>query len=107
MMFNWFKGKPKRPSDYELGSRIASTIDAFLQHVGSTELASDRLCVVIGPDYRVAISIRTEGALAAVPLRDLKIEPGATGIGGPLRHMAIDFGARIVLDRLRSNEISN
>jgi hypothetical protein len=55
-MFEWLKGKQKRLSNYILESRVATTIDGFINHDGLAEFASYRLHVVIEKDFCVAIS---------------------------------------------------
>jgi hypothetical protein len=99
-VFEWLKGKSKRPSDYELISRVASLIDAFIDQQGLEEFSLNRLFVVVGPDYRVWISDDPKTGLASVPLPDLKIEPAVVMAGGDMRHVHIDFTARNVVDRI-------
>jgi hypothetical protein len=60
----------KRPSDYELGSKIASEINAFLIQVDPNDWAPG-LCVVVRRDFGVVISVRKDNCLVAVPLNSL------------------------------------
>ena len=101
-MFSWLKGKRKRPSNYELGSRVASTIDAFIETEGVSEFASDRLHVVVNEEYRVSSGAASfiKNALVSVPLSDLKLDLEAVRGGGPMRHMAVDMAAKAVMARL-------
>jgi len=96
------RGKPTRPSDYELGSRIASVIDGFITTRGVSEFASNRLHVVIDEEYRASISAAgfIKNALVSVPLSDLKLELVAIRESGPLRHMALDIAAMSVIAQL-------
>lgn len=96
------EGSPKRPSDYELSSRVASAIDSFIETHGVSEFASNRLHVVIDEEYRVSISAATfvKSALVSVPLSDLNLELVAVREGGDMRHMAVDMAAMSVTARL-------
>jgi hypothetical protein len=96
------EGKPKRPSEYELGSQVASAIDGFIETHGVSEFASSRLHVVIDGEYRVSISAATfvKGALVSVPLCDLNLELMAVREGGDMRHMAVDMAAKSVIAQL-------
>jgi hypothetical protein len=89
---------------YELFSRVASTIDGFIQQHGLSEFASNRLHVVINEEYRVSISARArvKNALVSVPLSDLKLNGAAVREGGPLRRAAVDRAAQSVIARLPS-----
>ena len=101
-MFDWLKGKSKRPSNYELVSRVASTIDAFIDQDGLDEFAKGSLCVVIRSDYGVSISDArfARDALVAVPLSELKLETAAVLADPQMRLMAVDFAAGIAVKRL-------
>jgi hypothetical protein len=96
------ESKPKRPSDYELHSRVAATIDSFIEADGVSEFASDRLHVVINQEYHVSISAASyvRNALVSVPLNELKLELVAVQQGGGMRHIAVDMAARSVVARL-------
>ena len=91
-----------RPSDYELSSRVASTIDGFIDGDGVSEFESNRLHVVIDDEYRVSISEArfVKNALVSVPLNDLMLALGAVREGGPVRHVAVDMAAMSVIARL-------
>jgi hypothetical protein len=102
-MFEWLKGKPKRPSDYMLGSRVASVIDGFIDSAGLAEFASNRLHVVIDEEYKVAISEPrrfVKRTLVSMPLSDLMLPEGAVQEGGAVRHVAVDMAAKSVVGRL-------
>jgi hypothetical protein len=95
-----------RPSNYELSSRIASTIEAFIENGGTVEFGPNRLYVVIEKDYRVAITTgdHIKNARLAVPLRDLMLAPEAISKGPTMRHVAVDIAAEDVLNQLKKLE---
>ena len=105
-MFDWLKRKPKRPSDFELTSRIASTIDGFIDLEGFSEFESDRLSIVIENDFRESIVAGayakrfSPNAILVVPFNQLGLDTWAVQKGGPLRHRAVDTAARVVVNRL-------
>jgi hypothetical protein len=101
-MFKWLKGKAQRPSKYELESRVATTIDGFIDSVGLGEFASNRLHLVIDEEYRVSINEprSVEKALVSMPLSELGLPAGAVQEGGAVRHMAVDMAAMSVVERL-------
>jgi hypothetical protein len=91
-----------RPSDYELESRVATTIDGFIESGGLAEFASTRMHVVIEKDFRVAISEPrlAKNALVSVPLSDLILPLELVREGGSVRHIAVDLAAKSVVARL-------
>ena len=104
-MFAWPK-RPHRPSDFELTSRIASTIESFIDLEGLSEFESDRLSIVIQNDFMEAIGAGVyvkrfpSNAILVVPFNQLGLDTWAVQKGGPLRHRAVDTAARVVVNRL-------
>jgi hypothetical protein len=94
------------PSRYVFASRIASTIDAFIQSDGLAEFKSNRLHIVIGQAYNVWISdvSRIKDARISIPLCDLMLSPQAISEGGMIRHVEVDAAAELVLERLQKLE---
>ena len=97
--------RSKRPSNRELASRVASTIDAFIQQEGGAEFASDRLHVVINREFQVSIRVgsNVSDALVSVPLRDLnpKAYSILDSLANPLmRASAVEMAAQTVVQRL-------
>src|SRR5437763_17156339 len=103
-MFSWFQRKPKRPSNYILGSQIASAIDGFLEVGTDADLSSPRLHVVIDRESNVSISEprHVKDILVAVPLRQLSLS--ALPAHADARHLAVDIAAHEVLRRLEPVE---
>jgi hypothetical protein len=96
------EARSNRPSNRELTSRVASTIDAFIQQEGGAEFTSDRLHVVINQEFQVSISngSRVTNALVSVPLRDLNLAVNSILDSPSMRHMAVDMAALYVVQRL-------
>jgi hypothetical protein len=104
------KVRSNRPPNRELASRVASTIDAFIQQEGGAEFASDRLHVVINRAYQVSIRVgaNVSDALVSVPLRDLnpKVYSILDSLDNPLmRASAVDMAAQTVVQRLDATSI--
>jgi hypothetical protein len=97
--------RSNRPSNHELASRVASTIDAFIQQEGGAEFASDRLHVVINREFKVSIRAgsNVSDALVSVSLQDLN--PKACSILESLANplmlaAAVDMAAQTLVQRL-------
>jgi hypothetical protein len=101
-MIGWFKKKAQSPSNYELGSRVASVIDGFISMEGVEEFSSPRLSVIIDDQYQVSIGERAIGGapLVSIPLNELKLELVAVRDGPDMRHVAVDAAALLVMRRL-------
>ena len=74
-MLGWFKRKTRQQSYAQLGGRIASTLNAFIETQGFEEFSHDRLSVIVTENFEVSISadghfLRGK-PLVAVPLNQL------------------------------------
>jgi hypothetical protein len=104
-LFDWFKTRPQPSSNYKLASRIASAIDTFIDTEGAAKFDSDQLCLVVHSDYRISISGRRqmENILVSVPLKELGLNSFSVHAGAPIRHMAVDNAALLVMRRLEKH----
>ena len=103
-----------RPTNQELVSKIASTIDAFITMEGIEEFKSDRLKLTVNDEYRVSISaspLSVGNVLISMPLNELGLDSPPISdqveAGGMGRHMAVDLAAHGVilwLDTASDNE---
>jgi hypothetical protein len=100
-MLGWLRVKPKRTSYTDMGAKVASLIDGFIEQHGLEEFSKSRLSVIITTDYEAVISDGrfTPNPLVTVPLNELFLDL-SSGMDRIMRHIAIDVAARIVVDRL-------
>src|SRR5690242_18722904 len=101
-MFGWLKGKPKRPSDFELVSRVAGTLHAFIVQVGLDEFSKDRLFVIIWPDFRISISDAqfAREALVAVPLKEIDMYVSVLRSDPSVEIVTLDMAAKAIVQRI-------
>jgi hypothetical protein len=92
-----------QPSDRELISKVAGTLQVFIDQEGLDEFAKDRLSVVIMPDFRVSVSEAqfARGALTVVPLKDLRAIVSVLASDPSVAIVTLDLAAREVVKRIQ------
>jgi len=114
MAFNWFKKKPAPvakqagKSNYELTSRIASTLDAYIDLEGLKSFEADTGLILFVTDSSADVStspraIRGEIRIA-IPLHQIELNRFGVEAGGLLRHRALDMAAIDIFRRMVANE---
>lgn len=116
MAFNWFKKKPEPPakqegdSSYELASRIASTLDAFIDVEGLKHFETNTGLTLFVTDSAITISASPAAVTAkiriAIPLHQIEVNRFGVEAGGLLRHRAVDMAAIDIFRRIVASEQS-